>query len=138
MRPARQRSHRLRSDGRVTARRAGSRAPCRDSGAGLRPDALTFQVNTTSTYNVFSAASLLGLERVVWASSETILGLPFEREPPAYAPIDEEHPPLPNFSYALSKLISEEMARQFHRWTGLPYVGLRFSNVWSQMTTSAS
>jgi nucleoside-diphosphate-sugar epimerase len=104
----------------------------------LRPDALTFQVNTTSTYNVFSAASLLGLERVVWASSETILGLPFEREPPAYAPIDEEHPPLPNFSYALSKLISEEMARQFHRWTGLPYVGLRFSNVWSQMTTSAS
>jgi nucleoside-diphosphate-sugar epimerase len=95
----------------------------------LRPDALTFQVNTTSTYNVFSAASLLGLERVVWASSETILGLPFEREPPAYAPIDEEHPPLPNFSYALSKLISEEMARQFHRWTGLPYVGLRFSNV---------
>ena len=95
----------------------------------LRPDALTFQVNTTSTYNVFSAAPLLGLERVVWASSETILGLPFEREPPAYAPIDEEHPPLPNFSYALSKLISEEMARQFHRWTGRPYVGLRFSNV---------
>jgi len=35
----------------------------------LRPDALTFQVNTTSTYNVFSAAPLLGLERVVWASS---------------------------------------------------------------------
>src|SRR5581483_12116818 len=96
---------------------------------GLRTDELTFRVNTTSTYNVFSAAPLLGLERVVWASSETVLGLPFEREQPAYAPIDEEHPPLPNFSYALSKLISEEMARQFHRWTGIPYVGLRFSNV---------
>ena len=38
---------------------------------------------------------MLGLRRVVWASSETILGLPFEREQPAYAPIDEEHPPLP-------------------------------------------
>ena len=96
---------------------------------GLRPDELTFRVNTTSTYNVFSAASILGLRRVVWASSETILGLPFEREQPAYAPIDEEHPPLPNFSYALSKLISEEMARQFNRWTGIPYVGLRFSNI---------
>jgi nucleoside-diphosphate-sugar epimerase len=96
---------------------------------GLKPDELTFRVNTTSTYNVFAAAPLLGLRRVVWASSETVLGLPFERERPRYAPIDEEHPPLPEFSYALSKLVSEEMARQFSRWTGIPYVGLRFSNV---------
>ena len=57
-----------------------------------------------STYNVFEAARLLGLPRVVWASSETILGLPFEREQPAYAPIDEEHPAYPESSYALSKL----------------------------------
>jgi nucleoside-diphosphate-sugar epimerase len=96
---------------------------------GLRPDALTFDVNATSTYNVFSAATTLGLRRVVWASSETVLGLPFERERPAYAPIDEEHPAYPEFSYALAKLISEEMARQFNRWTGIPFVGLRFSNV---------
>jgi len=96
---------------------------------GLRPDALTFQVNTTSTYNVFTAAPMLGLERVVWASSETVLGLPFERERPDYAPIDEEHRPLPEYSYALSKLISEEMARQLHRWSGIPFVGLRFSNI---------
>jgi len=96
---------------------------------GLRPDELTFRANTSSTYNVFAAAPLIGLERVVYASSETVLGLPFERWLPSYAPIDEEHPPLPNFSYALSKLLSEEMARQFHRWTGIPYVGLRFSNI---------
>ena len=96
---------------------------------GLLPDEATFRINTTSTYNVFAAAPALGLERVVWASSETILGLPFERERPAYAPIDEEHPPLPEYSYALSKLISEEMARQFNRWTGIPYLGLRFSNI---------
>ncbi len=96
---------------------------------GLRPDELTFRINTTSTYNVFAAAPAVGLSRVVWASSETILGLPFERERPAYAPIDEEHPPYPEYSYALSKLISEEMARQFNRWTGIPYVGLRFSNI---------
>jgi nucleoside-diphosphate-sugar epimerase len=96
---------------------------------GLKPDEVTFRVNTTSTYNVFAAAPLLGLRRIVWASSETTLGLPFERERPRYAPIDEEHPLLPEFSYALSKVISEEMARQFSRWTGIPYVGLRFSNV---------
>jgi nucleoside-diphosphate-sugar epimerase len=96
---------------------------------GLKADEVTFRVNTTSTYNVFAAASLLGLRRVVWASSETTLGLPFERELPHYAPIDEEHPLLPESSYALSKVISEEMARQFNRWNGIPYVGLRFSNV---------
>ena len=96
---------------------------------GLRPDAVTFAVNATSTYNVFAAAATVGLERVVWASSETTLGLPFDREQPAYAPIDEEHPLLPETSYALSKVVSEEMARQFHRWTGIPFVGLRFSNV---------
>jgi nucleoside-diphosphate-sugar epimerase len=96
---------------------------------GLKPDELTFRVNTTSTYNVFAAAALVGLRRVVWASSETTLGLPFERELPRYAPIDEEHPLLPESSYALSKVVSEEMARQFSRWNGIPHVGLRFSNV---------
>jgi nucleoside-diphosphate-sugar epimerase len=96
---------------------------------GLKPDELTFRINVLSTYNVFAAAPLLGLQRVVWASSETVLGLPFERERPRYAPIDEDHAPLPEFSYALSKDLGEEMARQFNRWSGIPYVGLRFSNV---------
>jgi nucleoside-diphosphate-sugar epimerase len=96
---------------------------------GLQPDEVTFRVNTTSTYNVFAAGTTLGLERVVWASSETVLGLPFEREQPAYAPIDEEHPRYPEFSYALSKVLGEEMAVQFNRWTGIPYLGLRFSNI---------
>jgi len=86
-------------------------------------------VNTAATFNVFQAAPLVGLRRVVWASSETTLGLPFERELPRYAPIDEEHPLLPESTYALSKVISEEMARQFSRWNGIPYHGLRFSNV---------
>jgi len=96
---------------------------------GLHPDEVTFRVNTLSTYNVFTAAPTLGLRRVVWASSETILGLPFERAAPAYAPLDEDAPPLPESSYALSKLVSEEMARQFNRWNGVPYAGLRFSNI---------
>ena len=88
-----------------------------------------FRHNTTTTYNVFRAAMVLGLQRVVWASSETTLGLPFDREQPRYLPIDEEHPLFPESSYALSKVISEEMARQFSRWSGIPFVGLRFSNI---------
>ena len=93
----------------------------------MMTDGETFRINTISTYNVFSAAESLGLKRVVWASSETALGLPFEREPD-YAPVDEEHS-YPEFTYALSKVVSEEMARQFNRWSGIPYVGLRFSNI---------
>ena len=38
---------------------------------GLAPDSTTFQHNLMTTYNVFSAATLLGLKRVVWASSAT-------------------------------------------------------------------
>jgi nucleoside-diphosphate-sugar epimerase len=96
---------------------------------GLQADEVTFRTNMTSTYNVFTAALKLGLERVVWASSETTLGLPFDREKPAYAPIDEQHPAYPESSYALSKILSEEMARQMNRWSGIPFVGLRFSNI---------
>ena len=96
---------------------------------GIHTDEATFRTNILSTYNVFEAARLLGLRRVVWASSETILGLPFEREQPAYAPIDEEHPAYPESSYALSKLLAEELGRQLCRWSGTPYVALRFSNI---------
>jgi nucleoside-diphosphate-sugar epimerase len=87
-----------------------------------------FRTNITSTHTVFAAAARLGLKRVVWASSETTLGLPFDR-PPDYAPIDERHELRPETSYALSKVLGEEMARQFHRWSGIPFIGLRFSNV---------
>ncbi|MFZ5852033.1 MAG: NAD-dependent epimerase/dehydratase family protein [Actinomycetota bacterium] len=86
-----------------------------------------FRTNVTSTHTVFAAAARLGLRRVVWASSETALGLPFDR-PPDYAPVDEHHT-YPETSYALSKVLGEEMARQFHRWSGIPFLGLRFSNV---------
>src|SRR6476661_7207631 len=86
-----------------------------------------FRTNMTSTHAVFAAAARLGLQRVVWASSETTLGLPFER-PPDYAPVDEAHM-YPETSYALSKVLGEEMARQFSRWSGIPFIGLRFSNI---------
>ncbi len=89
---------------------------------------LVFRTNITSTHTVFAAAARLKLQRVVWASSETTLGLPFDT-PPDYAPVDEEHELRPESSYALSKVLGEEAARQFSRWTGIPHIGLRFSNI---------
>lgn len=94
----------------------------------IRTPAETFRINALSTYNVFAAAEANGLKRVVWASSETVLGLPFDT-PPLFAPIDETIEPRPEYSYALSKLVGETMATQFNRRTGIPFVGLRISNI---------
>jgi nucleoside-diphosphate-sugar epimerase len=96
---------------------------------GLAPNSVTFATNTISTYNVFEAARQLGIKNVVWASSETVLGLPFATPPP-YVPVDEEYPGRPESAYSLSKLVGEEMAKQFCRWDPeLKIIGLRFSNI---------
>lgn len=95
---------------------------------GLKPDGVTFTTNVTMNQAVFSAARTHGLQRVVWASSETTLGLPLET-PPWYAPIDEAHFPRAESTYALSKVVTEQMAATYARWSGVSHVGLRFSNV---------
>src|SRR4029079_4104241 len=95
---------------------------------GLRRDNETFRINTLSTWNVFQAAVAAGVGRVVWASSEPVLGLPFHR-PPDFAPIDETITPRPESSYALSKLVGETLAEQLNRQTGTPCVGFRISNI---------
>jgi nucleoside-diphosphate-sugar epimerase len=94
----------------------------------IRPAGETFRINAVSTWNVFHAAVAAGVGRVVWASSETVLGLPFDR-PPDFAPIDETITPRPESSYALSKLVGETLAAQTNRTTGIPFVGLRISNI---------
>ncbi|MEM6528489.1 MAG: NAD(P)-dependent oxidoreductase [Chloroflexota bacterium] len=96
---------------------------------GRATEEVTFRTNITSTFNVFEAAARVGIKRMVWASSETTLGLPFDDEQPAYAPIDEDHPLYPESSYALSKVLMEEMGRQYYRRFGMTVIGLRFSNV---------
>jgi nucleoside-diphosphate-sugar epimerase len=95
---------------------------------GIHTPATTFTTNTAMNSNVFLAAAQLGLDRVVWASSETTLGLPFDT-PPRYAPVDEEHYPLPTSTYALSKVAGETIAGHIAEWSGIPFVGLRYSNI---------
>ncbi|CAN7357762.1 NAD(P)-dependent oxidoreductase [Terrabacter sp. LjRoot27] len=99
---------------------------------GLRPAARTLTENTTMNAHVFLAAQTLGLRRVVWASSETTLGLAFGPDtPPRYAPVDEAHYPHPESTYALSKVLSETMAEHISTWSGIPFVGLRLSNIFT-------
>jgi nucleoside-diphosphate-sugar epimerase len=95
---------------------------------GLRTPSETFNQNMTMNFNVFQAASQTGIGRVVWASSETTLGLPFD-VPPRYAPVDEDHYPVPTSTYALSKVASETIATEIAQWSGIPFIALRFSNI---------
>ena len=96
---------------------------------GLAANARTFANNVPTTYNVFEACRLAGIKNIVFASSETVLGLPFDTPPP-YAPVDEEYFPRPESAYSLGKLLDETMAAQFSRWDpSLRICGLRFSNV---------
>lgn len=98
---------------------------------GLVPDATTYAANVLSTYHVLEAATRLGVGKIVFASSETTYGVCFaqgERRP-AYVPVDEEHPTVPEDSYAMSKVVNEVTARSFQARTGVDVYGLRINNV---------
>ncbi len=95
------------------------------------PDAATYATNVLSTYNVLEAATRLGVPKIVFASSETTYGICFaqgERRP-LYVPVDEEHPTVPEDSYAMSKVAGEVTARSFQARTGADIYGLRINNV---------
>ncbi|MEM9349633.1 MAG: NAD(P)-dependent oxidoreductase [Pseudomonadota bacterium] len=95
------------------------------------PDNETYRINVMSTYNVIDAALRMGVKKVIFASSETVYGICFWDGPkaPAYLPIDEEHPTVPQDTYAMSKVVNEATARSFHARTGADIYGLRISEV---------
>ncbi len=91
----------------------------------------TYRTNTMGTYNVIDAALKAGVRKIIFASSETTYGICFadgERKP-EYLPLDEEHPVIPEDSYAMSKVVNEVTARSFQRRSGADIYGLRINNV---------
>lgn len=97
----------------------------------INPDNETYRVNTIGTYNVLEAGVKLGIKKIIFASSETTYGICFadgERKP-EYIPVDEEHPVIPEDSYAMSKVANEITARSFQRRSGFDIYGLRINNV---------
>ena len=96
---------------------------------GILSDVATFRNNMLSTFNVFQAARRSGVRNIVYASSETVLGLPFD-VPPPYIPVDEEYLARPESVYSLVKHLEEQMAIELVRWDPtLKIIALRFSNV---------
>jgi len=89
-----------------------------------------FRTNTMSTFNVLEACRKLKIKNIVLASSETLIGIPFDPHMPASLPITEEHERKPESAYSLSKLVGEVMAEQYARWDPeVKIISLRFSNV---------
>lgn len=91
-------------------------------------DEVVFNNNTQATFAVFQAASLLGVRKVVFASSISAYGNAYSPDVtvPLYAPVDEEHPLLNRDAYGLSKEVDERTGLMFHRRTGMSVVALRF------------
>ena len=89
--------------------------------------AMALKVNCEGTLNIFEAARILDVRRVIWASSIAVYG------PPEYygnRPVSEDDPPNPNTLYGACKLFNEHLARHYHKEYGLDIIGLRFTVVY--------
>jgi nucleoside-diphosphate-sugar epimerase len=91
------------------------------------PEAV-FGRNSLATFVVLEAAGQAGVERAVFASSQSIYGLAFAPSPlaPIYVPIDAAHPLQVADPYALSKQADEATGEMIARRYGMTVVALRY------------
>jgi nucleoside-diphosphate-sugar epimerase len=85
------------------------------------------RVNTLGTYTVFEAAEAAGIARIVFCSSDSVVGYTVREGrmlPPRYAPVDLDHPLLATDPYAVSKILGEDLARAYSL-RGMSVVALR-------------
>ena len=83
-----------------------------------------FKVNIEGTFNVLEACVAQGVQRLVYSSSASVYG-DAVREP-----MDEDHPFNNTNFYGATKIAGEAMARAYHHRYKLPFVGLRYMNVY--------
>jgi len=82
------------------------------------------KVNVTGTLNVLMAAKQTRVEKIIFASSSGIFGIP------CYMPIDEKHPTNPNSPYGVTKLAAEKYCLAFHEVYEMNVVSLRYFSVY--------
>jgi UDP-glucose 4-epimerase len=82
-----------------------------------------FTSNVDGTFNVVEAARICGIKRLVYAASSSCYGIPGSYPTPEDAPIRPQYP------YALTKYLGEQIALHWGSVYDIPTVSLRFFNV---------
>ncbi len=83
-----------------------------------------FRANVDGTFNVLQAARAAGVGRFVYAASSSCYGIPDDFPTPETAEMRPQYP------YALTKMLGEQLAMHWAQVYGLPVVSLRFFNVY--------
>ena len=83
-----------------------------------------WEANVMGTWNVVEACRDLGVKRVVYSSSASVYGNAL------FTPMTEEHPFNNRTTYGATKIGCEQMLRAIHEQSRLPYVGLRYMNIY--------
>ncbi|BEV72226.1 MULTISPECIES: SDR family oxidoreductase [unclassified Paludibacterium] len=90
-----------------------------------------FSVNVQGTLNVLQSARLHGVRRLVYAASSSCYGIPDVYPTPETSPIRPEYP------YALTKAMGEELVMHWGKVYHLPVVSLRLFNVYGPRSRTA-
>lgn len=83
-----------------------------------------YQSNVDGTFNVLEASRAAGIKRLVYAASSSCYGIPDVYPTPETSEIRPEYP------YALTKWLGEELVMHWHKIYGFPATSTRFFNVY--------
>jgi uronate dehydrogenase len=90
------------------------------AGAGAGDLETLFHVNVRGLYDVFEAARLAGVKRIVFASTNHTFGCY-----PIAVPVTPTHPPRPDTLYGAFKVLGEVMLRNYYDRHGIGSVSIR-------------
>lgn len=83
-----------------------------------------YDSNVTGTFNVLEASRMGNIKKFIYAASSSCYGIP------AIYPTPESSAILPQYPYALTKRLGEELVLHWGRTYKLPVLSLRFFNVY--------
>jgi UDP-glucose 4-epimerase len=83
-----------------------------------------FEVNVDGTFNMLECAKKAGVKRFIYAASSSCYGIP------DVYPTPEHAPPQPQYPYALTKYLGEQLVMHWEQVYKIPSLSLRFFNVY--------
>ena len=89
-----------------------------------------YENNVQGTFNVLEACRQVGVEKILYAASSSCYGIP-----KAY-PTSEESPIRPQYPYALTKFLGEQLLLHWGKVYGLSVTSLRLFNVYGPRARS--